>query len=89
MTKNDEINMEIPKPTLEVTENSQRTKTRLKHLRDYYVNDEINDILNHTKDYCYDIKSIPKTYNEVIQSEESAKWKLAIKEEMDILKWIF
>ena len=25
VTKNDEINMEIPKSTLEVTENSQRT----------------------------------------------------------------
>ena len=44
------------------------------------------DILNHTKDYCYCINSIPKTYNEAIQSEESAKWKLAMKEEMDILK---
>ena len=32
VTKNDEINMEIPKPILEVTENSQRTKTRPKHL---------------------------------------------------------
>ena len=85
-TEINEINMEIPKPTLEVTENSQRTKTRLKHLRDYYVNDEVNDILNHTKDYCYYIISIPKTYNETIQSEESAKWKLAMKEEMDILK---
>ena len=45
MTKNDEINMEILKPTLEVTENSQLTKARPKYLRDYYVNDEVNDIL--------------------------------------------
>ena len=33
VTKNDEINMQIPKLTLEVTENSQRTKTCPKHLR--------------------------------------------------------
>ena len=70
VTKNDEINTQIPKPTLDVTDNSKRTKTRLKHSRDYYVNDEVNDILNYTKDYCYYIKSIPKTYNEAIQSEE-------------------
>ena len=85
VTKDEEINTQISKPTLKVTENSQRTKTRPIHFRDYFINDEVNDILNHTKDYCYYIKFIPKTYNEAIQSEESIKWKLE-KEEMDILK---
>ena len=58
--------MQILKPTLEATENSQRTKTCPKYLRDYYVNDKVNDILTYTKDYCYYIKSIPKMYNEAI-----------------------
>ena len=84
VTKNDEINMET-KPTFEETENSQQTKTCPKHLRDYYINDEVNDISNHTKCYGYYIKSIPKMYK-AIQSEGSAKWKIAMKEEMDILK---
>ena len=79
MIKNDE-------EQIEVIENSERIKTHLKHLGDYYVNDEENHMLNFSIEYCYPIKVVPRMYEEAIKSEQSIKWNVAMKEEMDILK---
>ena len=43
--------MQLTEEQIEVMENCERIKTRLKHLSDYYVNDEVNDILDYTIDY--------------------------------------
>ena len=43
-------------------------------------------MLTHTMGYCYHINSVPRTYDEAVKCERSVKWKVAIKEEIDISK---
>ena len=64
---------------IDVIEKSERIRICLKHFSDYYVNDEENDMFNNMIDYCYHIKAVSRTYEEVIKSKESVKWKVAMK----------
>ena len=78
--------MLLPEEEIEIIENCERIKTYPKHLSDYYINDEVNDMSNYTIDYSYHIKAITRTYEEALTSEQSVKWSVAMKEEMDISK---
>ena len=86
MIKTDEMNIHLPEEQIEVIENSERIKTCPKDLNDYYVNDKVNDVLTYTIDYCYPTKAVPRMYEEAVKCEQSVKWKVAMKKEMDISK---
>ena len=83
------MNIQLPDEQIEIVENSERIKTHPIHFSGYYVNDEVNAMLNYSIDYCYHIKAVRITYEEAIKCEQSVKWKVAMKEEMDILKETF
>ena len=64
--KNDKMNKQLPEEQIEVIENGERIITHLKNLSDYYVNDEISDMLNYTIHYSYHRKSVPRKNEEAI-----------------------
>ena len=61
------------------------------HLADYatghdFENDNDDDQVMFTIDYCYKVCAFPQNYKEAIESPESLHWKNAMKEEMNSLK---
>lgn len=69
----------------EQDQNKPRARFKPKHLDDYFVNDEVDDFLQYTVHYCYNVNNVPKTYNEAITSESSEEWKHAMDVEMNAL----
>ena len=78
--------MHLPEERIKRDEICEWIKTRPNHLSDYYINDEENDMLNYTIDYSFQMKAITRTYEESLTSEQSVKWRVAMKEEMDVSK---
>ena len=46
---------------------------------------DLEDNVNYTVDYCYQVTNIPTTYNDVLKSNEATKWQNAMRDEMTAL----
>ena len=66
----------------------KRQRSRPKHLNDFYVHDEVDDVLNVTVHYCYNVSNVhlPTSYKDAITSSDSYKWKSAMEDEMHALR---
>ena len=75
MNGNNEMNMELPEKQIDAIENSEWIKTGPKDFNDYFVKDQVNDMLTFTIHYCNDINSASRKFNEAVKFEQSVKWK--------------
>ena len=62
-----------------------RIRNKPRHLEEYVLDDEIDDSVNYTVDYCYRVANIPTTYDEAVNSLETSKWKKAMEDEITAL----
>ena len=51
-----------------------RIQNKPKHLQGYVLDDEEEDNVNYTVDYCYRVAIIPTTYDKAVDSLEASKW---------------
>ena len=63
----------------------RRRGTKPKYLNDFYVNEEIDNLLGCYTHYCYAI-NVPYTYDEAMTHINSDKWKKAMDDEMFALE---
>ncbi len=75
-------------PNANVVTKTTRQRSRPKFLDDYLVNDEVDDILNSTVHYCYNVSNVhlPTSYNEAMTSKDTINWKAAMDDEMSALR---
>ena len=63
----------------------KRTRNKPKHLEEFVLDGDLEDITNYTVDYCYRVANIPTTYSEALKSNEATKWQKAMDDEMTAL----
>ena len=63
----------------------KRTRNKPKHLEEFVLDGDLEDITNYTVDYCYRVANIPTTYPEALKSNEATKWQKAMDDEMTAL----
>ena len=63
----------------------KRTRNKPKHLEEFVLDGDLEDITNYTVDYCYRVANIPMTYPEALKSNEATKWQKAMDDEMTAL----
>ena len=63
----------------------KRTRNKPKHLEEFVLDGNLEDITSYTVDYCYRVANIPTTYSEALKSNEATKWQKAMDDEMTAL----
>ena len=63
----------------------KRTRNKPKHLEEFVLDGDLEDITNYTVDYCYRVANIPTTFSEALKSNEATKWQKAMDDEMTAL----
>ena len=63
----------------------KQTRNKPKHLEEFVLDGDLEDITNYTVDYCYRVVNIPTTYSEALKSIEATKWQKAMDDEMTAL----
>ncbi|GAB1609461.1 hypothetical protein Ahia01_001231700 [Argonauta hians] len=65
---------------------SQRTRQKPKYLEEYILDEDMDDQLNTTTHYCYNIDfDVPKSFAEAKSSKEAHEWNSAMEREIEAL----